>query len=224
MGRTRNQRKKQAREGAFLEMAPRLHERLTEASNAQLYQLRPHPTSKTHNLTVLGGFALLIGLVIYGGALRDSNAGDEPEDLDVMVPCTADTFVYWARWAAAKLQWHAKRVKIEPYGDLDFGRSHKGGPPATATIQFITETGMKLKVDLTAAFVLTTPDVDVNSLWITPAERRLDVRYNVGLSCEQLQAKCANKKFSLIKDITHDKVGERVTKLLGRGWEALHLY
>ena len=190
---TRNDRKRKQRQVRFEERCPQLHQRLTEGTVEQLQALRPNAASKEDNLCVLAVYCLLVGLTVYGGALRDSSARLPIKDLDTAVPCIAAVFVEWAYHYAARL-----RVEVEPLGyvfaGMNVAEPPQGSPPTHAELHF-TYAGMALQVDLTAATVLKEVDLDVNGLWIRPRttqalKHKLEVRYGVGLSKEEIIAKC----------------------------------
>ena len=79
--------------------------------------------------------------------------------------------------------------------------------------------GRQLQVDFTDFSILGRPDFDVNALWMRPLVRRLEIRYDVGLSLEDLTAKCARMRFSLIKEQSEDNVGLRASQMLAQGWQ-----
>lgn len=227
-GKSRNERKRFAKLVKLETRAPRLHERLTEASEAQLRKLRPHATSRPDNFIVLAAFCLLLGLPVYGGALRDSIAGTEINNVDTMVPCAAEAFVEYVLWLEHRFRWMATCADFA-FESRSFGPPLGENEPITTATMYFAYGEMKLKVDFTAASVLETVDLDVNGLWIQPAGRggrKLEVRNCVGLSLEELVAKCAARKFSTVKHVCRPTVWEdntamrAATQLLGRnqGW------
>ena len=160
--------------------------------------LRPHERSKTNNLTVLAGIGLLLGLTVYGGFWRESCASGEPKDLDMLVWVRADVFRDFAQHLAALLRNRAIELGFESDGDLEMHPPPKPDhPPVSASIRFRYGETI-LHVDLSSVDVLDGIDFDVNAMWMHGPTRRLELRGDVGLTLEELIAKCKEKKFCAV--------------------------